>query len=394
MEILSDVDSDSDSSSSSSSSSLLSTSGMDSIATTMRIGPEKVSAYDDDDVKLRCCYYDSFSDLLESIVDDRNVTTLSVEYIALSYAMMNSLVRVVEENTTINRINVINIFDCTRGMLEILLDAMKGNRHVERFDMSRNSVMYVNCDSMFRMLSENKTILELSMSRCKLGRRIIEAVSRGMMLNKTIKKWSVEESSFGNDCADVFDLMAMVLEKNSSLEDARIGCNQFCKNSMEALLESVSASSSLRRLSFDESYSVNRGDEINWKWMSGLVAKTLARNTSLEYLDITDVKTNNRFAEHLDDIVILQALVDHPRDRAFALEIVYRDKDKIQSWLQKAVEFPENGDNVMECIANDWDQKARRLVFMGGLHPKLGKGSIVHLLDIELVKKICAFQIC
>jgi hypothetical protein len=348
----------------------------------------------------RLYFYSNFKisvvDVLEYIVDNRFLTSLTVDVITLVPAIMRSLIRVVEQNKTITSITVSEVH-FYKGALGSLLDAMTGNEHVERLDLSNNDTRRwespIDWESMFKMLSGNKTLLEFSMSGGSMGSGMVQAMSRGMMLNKRIKKWSIEGCRGWNGGGDVFDTMAVVLDTNSTLEEVRMGGNNCCKRSLEALLESVSRNSSLRHLGLEESLSVRRG-EISWNWISGLVAKTLACNTSLNHLDITDVITNNRFATHLDEIVILQALVDHPRDQAFVLGMCSTDEDEIQSWLEKAVEFPENGDNVMECIANDWDQKERRLVFMDGLHPMLGKGSIVRLLDIELVEKICKFQIC
>jgi hypothetical protein len=398
--VRSDSDGDSSSSSSSSNSSILilshnlTTSEMEILATKLTILPETVSFYDDNDVKIMYFYYDSLSEVLENVVDDANVTSLRVESITLFPSMMNSLIRVVEENKRIRSISVIDV-EFYNGDLERFLDAMKGNSYVERFEMS--SIIFmddksIEYGSMLRMLSENKTILELRMNFCIMGVAILEAFSQGMMVNDTIKKLSVEDCKGWNEGGDVFDTMAVVLDTNSTLEEVRMGGNNCCKMSIEALLDSLCRSRSVRHLGLERLLTVRRG-EVSWKWMSSLVAKTLACNTSLNHLDITNLLLNDPFAIHPDEIVIMQALVDHPRDQTFALGMYY-DEDKIQSWLEKAVEFPHNGDNVMDCIANDWDQKARRLVLQDGLHPILGKGSIVQMLDIDLVNKICAFQIC
>jgi len=123
--------------------------------------------------------------ILESIVDNQSVTSLSLRHNQNGSSMIESIIKIIKHNKHITNLDISgNFLGLREGRMNPLSEALKSNIYITKLDLSCNHLGEEGIRLLAEVLKENKVVLNVDFTGNRMTEKGIEYLASSFEVNK------------------------------------------------------------------------------------------------------------------------------------------------------------------------------------------------------------------
>lgn len=233
-----------------------------------------------------------YSDLGDALAEN---TTLKSLYIQMPNARnfnigLESLAQGLSNNVTLERLRISSI---EARAFEAICNALQSHPRIQALEFYQTyEALSPECTVALRnVLETNKSLLKLSLDSCKIDQDSCAAICEGLIGNSTLKELILDGNNLNSISCSA---LAQLLKHNTSLKRLSLNKNiPLAAEGMTEICSSLLENSTLDWLDI-------RGNTVDGAFYTTL-KQLIARNTSLNRLDITDIYFDRSYLLRIAD---------------------------------------------------------------------------------------------
>lgn len=232
------------------------------------------------------------------------------------------LVRLISEATSIEELSIVNM--CLKeDELRRIIHAVAKNTSIKSLDMSNCYTCTTNMESVGHAvgntIEKNKTLLELSLTDVKIGKKGLAYIADSLSMNSTLKSLTLDRTvdsddpGYTGDDIEVGEAFGNALKtgslgpEGSGLEVLDLGYNPIGSISVDLLVSGLAENTRLKYLNIDMCTNATTGR----RNIGVAIGDALATNSTLNHLAMCGIPIDKEGAEHIGEGLRMNTVLRH-----------------------------------------------------------------------------------